>query len=51
MPSISAEEVKMKEYWNHSEHWGRDEYHLSMLYYEVRIEVYEKCEVITIWVN
>ena len=38
----------MKEYQNHSEHWGRNEYHLSAFYYEVKIEVYEECEVTAI---
>ena len=49
--SISAGEVKMKRYWNHFEHWSRNEYHFSVLYYEVRIEVYEECGVITIWMD
>ena len=44
--SISAGEVKVKEYQNHSEHWGRGEYHLSALYYKIKIEVYKECEII-----
>ena len=51
MPSISAEEIKIKEYQNHFEHWNRNEYHFSMLYYEVKIEVYKKCKVAITWVN
>ena len=49
--SISAKEVKMEKYWNHSEHWDRDEYHFSVLCYEIEINVHKECEVITIWIN
>ena len=38
----------MKKYQNHFEHWDKDKYYFSALYYTVKIEVYEKCEVITI---
>ena len=51
VPSINAGEVKLKEYQNHSEHWNRDEYHLSALCYEVKIEIHEECRIATIWVN
>ena len=48
VPSISAGKVKVEGYWSYSEHWNRDEYHLLVLCYEVRIEVHKECEVITI---
>ena len=51
VPSISAGGVKMKGYQSHSEHWNKGECHFSVLYYEVKIEVYEECEVTTIWMN
>ena len=49
--SISAEEVKIKKYWNHFEHWDKNEYHFSAFCYKVRIEAHKECEVITIWMN
>ena len=51
VPSISAGEIKVKGYQSHSEHWGRGECYLSALYYEIKIEVYEGCEVVTTWMN
>ena len=32
----------MKRYWNYSEHWNKDEYHFSVFYYEVEIEIHKK---------
>ena len=48
MLSISAGEIKIKRYQNHSKHWSRDECYLSALYYEVKIEAHKKYEVIII---
>lgn len=50
--SISAEEIKIKEYQNHSKHWDRSEYYLSALCYKVKIEVYKYVKLLKFkWIN